>query len=386
MSRKLYKALSISDLREQARSKIPSPMFHYIDGGADDEVTMRRNESIFDNYLFNPRVLTDVSTIDMSTAVLGSELKLPFFLSPTGMSRLFHHEKEGAVARAANNFGTLYGLSTMATSSIESIRDIVPDCDLMFQIYIHRDRDLTREFVDRCKNAGYKSICLTVDTAMLGNRERELKYGMTMPPRVNRHNFFSYMKNFVYLLNMVRHPDFRLANLYHKVEASAGSYTALFDYVNSQFDRSVTWEDVAWLAQEWSGSFAVKGICSVHDAEMAVDNGASAIILSNHGGRQLDFSPSPLELLPLVRSRLGESVEIVVDGGIRRGSDVVKAMALGATACSIGRPYLYGLAAGGQLGVEHAISLLKEEVERVLTLLGCSNIRNITSEYVSKIR
>jgi L-lactate dehydrogenase (cytochrome) len=373
---------NIADLRRLAYRKLPSPMFHYIDGGSDDEWTLRRNTEAFNDYELQPQYLKDISQIDLSTRVLGCDLKLPFFLAPTGMSRLFHHHKELGVAKAAANAGTLYSLSTMATTSLE---DVVAACTgpKMFQIYILKDRELTREFVQRCKQAGYDALCLTVDTPLAGNRERDRVYGMTMPPRINRKNFFSYATRWQWLFHLAAKPDFKLANVVHRVDALGKGSMGLIDYVNSQFDRTVTWDDVAWLVEQWDGPFVIKGMTSVADAQRAVEVGATAVMLSNHGGRQLDGVPAPIDTLTPIRDAVGDQLELIVDGGIRRGTHVVKALALGANACSIGRPYLYGLAAGGQAGVERAIDILRTEVARDMALLGCTSIADLNPEYVT---
>lgn len=361
---------NIHDLRQLARRKLPAPLFHYIDGGSDDEWALRRNTAAFDDYELQPKYLNDVSEIDLTTNVLGSVLKLPFFLSPTGMSRLFHHHKELGVARAAAEFGTLYTLSTMATSSLEEIAEDTSG-PKMFQIYVLKDRELTREFVQRCKNAGYKALCLTVDTPLAGNRERDKVHGMTMPPRINLRNVFSYASRFEWLFHLIMDPDFKLANVAHRVDALGKGAMGLIDYVNSQFDRTLTWDDAAWLRAQWEGPFVIKGMTTVQDAHRAVGIGATAAMLSNHGGRQLDGVSAPIDCLARIRDAVGDKLELIVDGGIRRGTHVLKALAMGADACSIGRPYLYGLAAGGQAGVERALTLLKEEIERDLALLGC---------------
>jgi L-lactate dehydrogenase (cytochrome) len=373
---------NIVDLRRRAFRKLPSPMFHYIDGGADDEWTLRRNTEAFNDYELQPSYLNDVSSIDAGTRVLGCDLKLPFFLSPTGMSRLFHHEKEIGAAKAAAKAGTLYSLSTMATTSLE---EIAAACGgpKMFQIYILKDRELTREFVQRCKQSGYKALCLTVDTPLAGNRERDSVYGMKMPPRVNRKNFLSYATRWQWLYHLLTKPDFKLANLVHRVDALGKGAMGLIEYVNSQFDRTVTWDDAAWLAQQWDGPFVIKGLTTVADARRAVEIGATAVMLSNHGGRQLDGVPAPIDTLVPIRDAVGNQLELIVDGGIRRGTHVLKALALGANACSIGRPYLYGLAAGGQAGVERAIEILRSEIERNMALLGCASIADLRPEHVN---
>jgi L-lactate dehydrogenase (cytochrome) len=381
----LKKCKNIADLRHRAFRKLPSPMFHYIDGGADDEWTLRRNSEAFNDYELQPHYLNDISRIDLGTRLLGCELKLPFFLSPTGMSRLFHHHKETGVAKAAAQAGTLYSLSTMATTSLE---EVASACEgpKMFQIYILKDRELTREFVQRCKQAGYQALCLTVDTPLAGNRERDSVYGMTLPPRINRRNFFSYATRWQWLFHVAKSPDFKLANVVHRVDALGKGAMSLIEYVNSQFDRTVTWEDVAWLAEQWDGPFVIKGLTTVADARRAVEVGATAVMLSNHGGRQLDGVPAPIDTLVPIRDAVGDSLELIIDGGIRRGTHVVKALALGANACSIGRPYLYGLAAGGQAGVERAIEILRSEIERDMALLGCTSVTDLRPEHVLHTR
>ncbi|MBA4500940.1 alpha-hydroxy acid oxidase [Marinobacterium marinum] len=372
---------NISDLRKRAKRKLPAPMFHYIDGGADDEWSMRRNTQAFDDYELLPSYLRNVDKIDLTTHVLGTELQLPFFLSPTGMSRLFHHEKELGACRAADTFGTLYGLSTMATTSLEDVAAETPG-PKMFQIYILKDRELTREFVQRCKHSGYQALCLTVDTPLAGNRERDLYNGMTMPPRITPRNLLSYGTSFEWLYNLTRDSDFRLANVIHRVDALGQGAMALIDYVNSQFDRTVTWEDAAWLAEQWDGPFVIKGLQTPEDARRAADIGATALMISNHGGRQLEGAPAPIDCIAPIREAVGNRLELIVDGGIRRGVHIIKALAQGADACSIGRPYLYGLASGGERGVERALTLLKTEIERSMALLGVSSVTDLGAEHL----
>ena len=376
---------NIADLRRRAKRKLPAPLFHYIDGGADDEWTLRRNTEVFDDYILNPNYLKEVETIDLKTQLLGTKLDLPFFLSPTGMSRLFHHEKELGACRAADTFGTLYSLSTMATTSLEDVA-AETDSPKMFQIYILKDRELTKEFVQRCKQSGYQALCLTVDTMVAGNRERDLVNGMTMPPKISLKNAFSYGTSFEWLFNMLLHPGFKLANVAHRVDVLGKGAMGLIDYVNSQFDRTVTWDDAAWLAEQWGGPFVIKGILSPDDAKRAAQIGASAIMISNHGGRQLDGVSAPMDCIAPIREVVGDQLELIVDGGIRRGTHIIKALAQGADACSIGRPYLYGLAAGGQRGVEHALQLLTSEVERSMALLGVNSIEDINSEHLVHVK
>lgn len=377
----LERCHNIEDLRRKAESRLPAPMFHYIDGGSDREWTLRRNSTAFEEYQLLPEVLCDVKDINLSTKIFGQECALPFFLSPTGMSRLFHHDKELAVARAAEKAGIFYSLSTLGTTSLEDIAQTISS-PKMFQIYILKDRDLTLEFVSRCKAAGYQSLCLTTDMAMAGNRERDLRTGMVMPPRFGFKSLWSFASHPIWAMNLALHPDFKLANVAHRVDALGSGAMGLIDYVNSQFDRTVTWKDVEWLRTQWDGPLVIKGLMSPEDGKRARDAGADAIMISNHGGRQLDGTPAPVDMIRPFRDAVGDKVELVVDGGIRRGSDVVKALALGADSCSIGKAYLYGLAAGGQAGVERTIELLRTEIVRVMTLLGCSAIPAISSHHL----
>jgi L-lactate dehydrogenase (cytochrome) len=275
---------------------------------------------------------------------------------------------------------TLYSVSTMSTTSLEDIA-AASDGPKMFQIYVLKDRSLTTEFVERCKTAKYDALCLTVDVPVGGNRERDKMTGMIVPPKFSLSSLLSFAMHPRWSLNFALHPQFQLANVVHKVDALKGDIN-LMQYVNSQFDRSVTWDDAAWLAKQWNGPFVIKGLMSVEDAKRAKDIGASAIMISNHGGRQMDATPGAIECLPPIRDALGDDLELIVDGGIRRGTDVIKALALGANACSIGRPYLYGLAAGGQKGVERVLTLLRNEVERSMALLGCTQISDIGPDFL----
>jgi len=381
----LNKCHNVADLRLRAKRRLPAPMFHYIDGGADDEWTLRRNTSAFDEYQLVPNYLRNIEHVDLGVNVLGAQLDLPFFLAPTGMSRLFNHEKEPAACRAAHKYGTLYSLSTLATTSLEDVA-ACSEGPRMFQIYILKDRELTREFVQRCKAASYNALCLTVDTPLAGNRERDLYNGMTMPPKITPRNFFSYGTSLHWLFHLLRDPDFKLANVAHRVDALGKGAMGLIDYVNSQFDRTVTWDDVAWLVDQWDGPFVIKGLQSVADVRRANEVGASAVMVSNHGGRQLDGVPAPVDCIPALRDAIGNDLELIVDGGIRRGTHIIKALALGANACSIGRPYLYGLASGGQAGVERALELLQGELARSMALLGCASVKELDSDHLARVR
>jgi L-lactate dehydrogenase (cytochrome) len=366
-----------------ARKRLPGPIFHYLDGAADDEWSLHRNTAAFDDYELLPRYLRNVESIDLKTRVLGMTLDLPLFLSPTGMSRLFHHDKEFAVARAAEKFGALYSLSALGTSTIEDIASTISS-PKMFQIYILKDRELTREFVERCKEAGYDALALTVDTPLAGNRERDLVTGFTMPPRFGLKSLWSFATHPYWAMQLALHPDFRMANIVHRVDALSEGPLGLIEYVNSQFDRSVDWDDVAWLVEQWPGPFVIKGLQTAEDAKRAVDVGASAIMISNHGGRQLDSAPAPVDCISPMRDAVGDALELIVDGGVRRGTHILKALALGADACSTGRGYLFALAAGGQKGVERALELYRSELERDMALLGCTRIADIGPDQVRR--
>lgn len=374
---------NVEDLRRAAQRRLPAPLFHYIDGGADDEWTLRRNTAAFEHWALQPHVLRDVSAIDLRTRVLGCDLDLPFFLAPTGMSRLFHHDKELGAARAAQAFGTLYSLSTLATTRLEDVAQVPGP--KMFQVYIHRDRGLTLEFVQRCKAAGYAALCLTVDTPLGGNRERDLRTGMVMPPKFTWRSLASFAASPHWTYHWLRDPDFGLANVRHRVDALAGGSLGVIEYLNSQLDRGVSWQDAEWLRAQWDGPLAIKGIITPADAVRAQRIGASAVMISNHGGRQLDTAPAPIEMLPAIRDAVGAGLELILDGGVRRGTHVLKALALGATACSIGRGYLYGLAAAGRAGVERALQLLRTEVARDMALLGCTRIDEIGAAQIKRL-
>lgn len=383
MGHKLDRCKNIADLRALAKRRLPAPMFHYIDGGADDERTLGWNTSAFDRYELLPSYLRDIEHIDTSTTLLGHRIDVPFFLSPTGMSRLFHHDKELAAAKAANAFGTFYGLSTLGTTSLEEIAEVTT-APRMFQVYILKDRELTREFCQRCKAAGFEAMCLTVDVPVAGNREREIEHGMHMPPRFRLGSLLSFAAHPAWTVNYLLKPDFKLANVAHRVDALGEGAMGLIDYVNSQFDRSVTWDDAEWLIGEWDGPMVIKGLQTAEDARRARDIGARGIMVSNHGGRQLDTAPAPIDCIAEMADAVGDDLDIICDGGVRRGTHMIKALAMGAKACSFGRPYLYGLAAGGQAGVERALSILKQELERDMALLGCRSIAEIGPEHVRR--
>lgn len=376
---------NIRDLRRYARLRVPSPMFHYMDGAADDEVTLTHNERDFDRYELLPRYLVDVSNIDTRTTVMGAPIDFPVVLAPTGMSRLFNNEGELAVARAAAQAGTVYSLSTVSTFSIEDVARVCAG-PKWFQVYVFRDRALVTEFIERCRAAQFHALCLTIDVPVPGNRERDLRTGMAIPPKFSLATWFDFCLHPLWSLKYVTSPPFQLANVAHKAPVEDRELITLVDYLAKQFDPSVDWDAAAWMIEQWQGPFAIKGIASVADAVRAAEIGATAVILSNHGGRQLDGAASPISLLAEVKQAVGDRVEVIVDGGVRRGTDVLKALALGAQACMIGRPYLFGLGAGGEAGVTRALDLLRSEIERDMALLGVTNIADLKAEYVRERR
>ncbi|KRB86931.1 alpha-hydroxy-acid oxidizing enzyme [Sphingomonas sp. Root710] len=376
---------NIEDLRCCARRRLPRPVFDYLDGGADDEVTLKRNLSAWTHIELIPDTMVDVSKIRTATKLFGERVSWPLMLSPTGLTRMFHGQAELAVARAAARHGLLYSLSTMGTTPIEALAAAF-DGPKVFQIYIFRDRGLTRELVARCKEAGFHGLTLTVDTPVAGNRERDRVSGFSLPPRLSLASLLSFALHPGWSLSALTGAKFDLANVSHRVDALAGGPMSLFDYIGGQFDRTLTWRDVEWLATEWGGPLAIKGIMTPTGAIRAVASGATGVIVSNHGGRQLDGAPAPIDQIAPVRDAVGNGVDVICDGGIRRGSDVVKALALGATACSIGRPYLYGLAAGGEAGVDRALSLLLDEFQRTMALAGINDIASLARRHVRPSR
>lgn len=379
---KLDQALNIEDLRRLAARRLPAPLFNYIEGGADDESNVIGNTRAFERARLLPEYLVDVKSIDLRTRVLGRDIAMPLFLSPTGMSRLFHPQGEMAVARAASAAGTYYTLSTLGTTRIEEVGAVAegPKC---FQVYVMKDRDLTREFIQRCRQAGFDALALTVDVPAPSKRERELRYGFTLPPRINLRGLLGFARRPAWVAGYLRAPPVRLENVVHRIAQGSSDASSLMQYIADQFDPSVTWDDMAWMIEEWGGPFAIKGILSPRDARRAADLGATAIMVSNHGGRQLDGGVPVFDALGPVVDAVGGECEIICDGGIRRGTHVLKALARGATACMMGRPYLYGLAAAGEAGVAHALALLRDELERGMALLGCRSVSEIDRRHMT---
>ncbi len=382
VERRLSGCADISDLRTIAKRRLPGGVFDYIDGGAEDELALQRNSSAFADLEFVPRVLRDVSAIDTSTTLLGRSIPFPLVLSPTGFTRIAHSQGELAVARSAARRGLPYGLSTMGTRSIEEVA-LVSDGPKWFQIYTWKDRGLVKDLVDRAAAADYEAIILTVDTAVLGRRERDVRRGYTLPPKIGLDTLIDGAIHPGWSLDFLRNDPITFANVASDNEAGNGSSAVtLSDYINSQFDQALSWADVEWLQSIWDGPVVLKGVQSVADATIAADLGVAAVALSNHGGRQLDSAPAPIDLVAPVSQAVGGRIEILADGGIRRGSDIVKAVALGATAAMAGRPYLYGLGAAGERGVDFVLDFFEAGIRQTMALTGATNIAGLTPELV----
>ncbi len=374
--------VSIADLREHARRRLPRMVFDYIDGGADDEITLRRNTERFLGHELLWDVLRDVSTIDTSANVLGQAVSAPIIMAPTASSRLFNPRAgERAVARAAHTHGLLYSVSTLASTSIETIAQETPG-PKVFQIYVWKDRGLVREILQRAKAAGFVAIVLTVDTPVAGNRERDPRNHFSIPPKVSAHTAAQALVRPGYLFDLATTPPIRAENFAH----NAGGVGSIVDFINTQFDRTVTWRDAAWMREQWDGAFAIKGVGRPSDAAQCIDLGADAVWVSNHGGRQLDTAPATIDLLKPIADAVAGRGQIILDGGIRRGSDIAKALALGANAVAIGRPYLWGLAALGEAGVNRALDILTSELQRTMALLGRSRIAALGPDIVADVQ
>ena len=373
---------NIMDFRGIARRKLPAPVFHYLDGGADDEWSLRRNTDAFDDYELLPSQLSNVSNLSMKSTLFGQPVDWPVMIAPTGASKMFHRDGEPGVVRAAEKFGMIYSLSTIGTTTIVDYAAIGVG-PKMYQVYVFRDRGLTSDFVERCKNAGFDALCLTVDTPVAGNRERDHVHGIASG-RLKLRSVISVLRHPGWLYRAVIRNDLDLVNITASQNPPDFGEMSVKDFIDSQFDRSLTWNDVEWLAAQWNGPLVVKGVQTVADCRNAANSGATAVMLSNHGGRQLESTPAPVDCIAAVADALHDRLEIICDGGVRRGTHVVKALALGANACSIGRGYLYPLAAGGQAGVERGLGLLRDEFERTMALLGCDAVEKIDSRFVRK--
>lgn len=364
---------NVNDFRALAKRRLPGPVFHYIDGGADDERTLDRNTRAYEECDLVPSVLAGVEEVDLTTTVMGRQIAMPLFLSPTALQRLFHWQGERAVGRAAEKFGTYFGISSLATVGIAEIGATISS-PKMFQLYVHKDKGLNRAMVEQCKAAEFDALTLTVDTIVGGNRERCLRTGFTSPPRITPRSFLSYAAKPAWGLNYLFREKFELPNLSGHIGEGSSVALSIGDYFTTMLDQSLDWTMAERIRTDWDGEFCLKGIMSVEDARRAADIGATAIMVSNHGGRQLDGSRAPFDQLAEIVDAVGDRLDVICDGGIRRGSHVLKALSVGAKACSGGRLYLYALAAAGQAGVERALGNLRAEIERDMMLMGVTNV------------
>ncbi len=370
---------NFKDFRNLAKSRLPSPIFHYIDGAADDEVTYRRNTEAYDQCDLVPNVLRGIEKVDMSTTVMGQKLDLPIYCAPTALQRLFHPDGEIGVGKAAEKFGTMFGVSSLGTASIQEIASLISTPKL-FQLYVHKDQGLNDYLIDQCKEHHFDTMAVTVDSSVGGNRERDLYTGFTIPLNLSLNSIISFATHPAWAFNYFTKPKWELSNLNKHVTEGTNLMTSIGDYFTKMLDNSLSWKKIEEINKKWGKPFAIKGIMSVEDAKKAVDVGASAIMISNHGGRQLDGSRSPFDQLEEVVNAVGDKIDVICEGGIRRGTHILKALSLGAKACSGGRMYLYALAAGGQKGVEKALGNLKKEIERDMILMGVSNISELSKK------
>jgi len=364
------------DFRTLARRRLPAPIFDYIDGGADDEVTLRKNTESFNRWDLIPNVLRGVEKIDLSVTVMGQKLAMPVYCSPTALQRLFHYDGERAMGAAAAKFGTMFGLSSLGTVSLEELRK-QHDTPQVYQFYFHRDRGLNRAMLRRAKEAGVNVLMLTVDSITGGNRERDLRTGFAIPFKLTLQGMLSFVTKPMWGINYLTHERFRLPQLDEHVDMGRGAMS-IGRYFTEMLDPSMNWNDVAEMVREWGGQFCLKGIMSVDDARRAAEIGCSGVVLSNHGGRQLDGSRTGFDQLAEVVDAVGDRIDVLMDGGVQRGTHVLKALSLGAKAVGIGRYYLFPLAAAGQAGVERALGLMRAELERDMKLMGCTSIKELS--------
>jgi L-lactate dehydrogenase (cytochrome) len=364
------------DFRRLAKRRLPGPIFNYIDGAADDEVTYRRNTSAFEDCDLVPSVLRGVRDIDISVTVMGQKLAMPVYCSPTALQRLFHHQGERAVAAAAGKFDTMFGVSSLGTVSLEEARRISKGPQV-YQFYFHKDRGLNREMMNRAKEAGVQVMMLTVDSITGGNRERDKRTGFAIPFRLNASGIAQFATKPAWAINYLTHERFRLPQLDTHVDMGGG-VMSISRYFTEMLDDSMSWDDVAEMVRHWGGQFCLKGVMSVEDAKRAVEIGCSGIVLSNHGGRQLDGSRSAFDQLAEIVDAVGDRIDVMMDGGVQRGTHVLKALSLGAKAVGLGRYYLFPLAAAGQAGVERALELMRQEIIRGMKLMGCTKIEDLS--------
>lgn len=376
---KLSDCHNIADFRKLAKARLPWPVFDYIDGAGDDEITKQRNTAAYESADLVPNVLAGVANIDMSCTIMGRKSALPLILSPTALQRVFHWQGERAVASAAEKFGLWSGISSLATISIEEFAGLISS-PKMFQLYVHKDKGLNTSMIERCKAAQFDCIALTVDTIVGGKRERCLRSGFSSPPRFTASSLLSYAVKPRWALDYVFREKFSLPNLDTHVGEGTKRAVSIQDYFSNMLDQSMDWDTAARIRQDWGGKFCLKGVMSAGDARRAVEIGADAIMISNHGGRQLDGSRAPFDQLREIVDAVGGEIEIICDGGVRRGTHVLKALATGATAASGGRLYLYALAAAGTEGVDRAIGIMREEIERDMKLMGVTAIDQLNRD------
>ena len=367
--------VNFHDFRRLAKRRLPKPIFDYIDGGADDETTYRRNTDAFENCDLVPNVLRGVKDVDMSVTVMGQKLAMPVYCSPTALQRLFHHQGERAVAAAAAKYGTMFGVSSLGTVSLEETRQI-SNSPQVYQFYFHKDRGLNREMMARAKSAGVEVMMLTVDSITGGNRERDKRTGFSIPFRLTLAGLMQFAMKPAWGLNYITHERFALPQLDKHVDMGGGALS-ISRYFTEMLDPALAWSDVSDMVQEWGGQFCLKGVMSVADAQQAATIGCTGIVLSNHGGRQLDGSRSAFDQLAEVVDAVGDRIDVIMDGGIQRGTHVLKALSLGAKAVGVGRYYLFPLAAAGQAGVERALELMRMEIERDMRLMGCTSVSQL---------
>jgi L-lactate dehydrogenase (cytochrome) len=381
-ARRLRGAANVADLRAIARRRLPRGVFDYIDGAAEDEHTSESNVAAYRRVTFSPRVLRDVGTVDISSTLLGKPISYPLVLAPTGFTRIADPAGELAVGRAASRAGLPYALSTLGTRSIEELATTGAE-RLWFQVYVWRDRGLVAELVQRADNAGYEALCITVDTAVLGRRERDVRRGFSLPPKVGIGTLLDGIIHPAWTWRFLTSDPILFANVAGRNVGDGTDAISLAEYASRQFDPGLSWDDVEWFRHRWQKPIVIKGIQSVEDARIAADLGIEAIALSNHGGRQLDSAPAALDLVSSVAEAVGGRAEIICDGGIRRGSDIVKALCLGANAVMAGRAYLFALAALGEPGVDHLLGLLADDMRRTMALIGCNQVADLNGSYVS---
>lgn len=368
---------NIADLREKARSRLPRAIFDYADRGSYDEITLRANRVDLAALRFRQRVMVDVSTRVLETTILGESVALPVGIAPTGLAGLFHIDGEIHGARAAQAFGIPFCLSTMSICSIEDVRAAV-DKPFWFQLYVMRDRAFSRSLIERAIAAQCSALVLTVDLQVQGQRHRDIKNGLRVPPRLTAGNLFDLVTKPAWVLSMLRSKRRTFGNLAGQIKG-ANNLDTLSRWISEQFDPSLSWKDIEWVRTMWPNKLIVKGIMDADDARNAVAAGADAIVVSNHGGRQLDGAPSSISILPEIVRAVSERAEIMFDGGVQSGQDVLKALALGARACLIGKSFLYALAAGGEQGVLVALQILSRELATSMALVGATDVRKVTS-------